>query len=220
MEMGLITESNTVNPVVVFFHLVIKLIVYFYSGLFILCREFLFHLNVIWKKFQIQFQYTNCGQVHLAQTHLSRVSQTIFFQTLNSKETNSFDVLLSSVSSGSARSPFFNIMNSSFSLNRAYCLSVRSFTNCKMSLILLLGLDNRYLLKVKSHQFSILHNIKHNLHWISLTLHQKKLFPNTYYAWKKKQNSDQPLKIWSRIILWHFLGHILTFLKDNHGQNS
>ena len=86
----------------------------------------------------------------------------------------------------SARSPFFNIMNSSFSLNRAYCLSVRSFTNCKMSLILLLGLDNRYLLKVKSHQFSILHNIKHNLHWISLTLHQKKLFPNTYYAWKKK----------------------------------
>ena len=79
MEMGLITEWNIVNPVVVFFHLVIKPTVHFYSSLFILCSQFLFHLNVIWKKFLIQFQYTNCGQIHPAQTHLLGVSLTKYF---------------------------------------------------------------------------------------------------------------------------------------------
>ena len=190
MAVGLISEPSVVNPVLVFFYLVIKPIAYFYSVLFILCSQFLFHLNVISKKFQIQSQYTDC--THSTQTQLLGASSTRFFWTLNNRQANSFNVLFSFGSSGSARSPFINMMNSNNLYNPSYCLSVWSFSNCKISLILSLGLNNRFGLKVKFHQFSFLLNIKRHLHCISLILHRRSLSHIFIMSEKKKkqQNSD------------------------------
>ena len=84
MEVGLITEPNIVNPVVVSFHLVIKSITHFYSSLFILCSQFLFPSNAIWKKFQIQFQYKDCA--HPAKTQPLIAWSTRFFWTLSSNK--------------------------------------------------------------------------------------------------------------------------------------
>ena len=52
----------------VFVHLVIKWIPYFYSSLFLLCIRFLVNLNVIREMLQVQFQYTDYAQP--AQTQL------------------------------------------------------------------------------------------------------------------------------------------------------
>ena len=60
------------------------------------------------------------------------------FWTLNSSQMNSFNVLLSSGSSGMARSTFINFMNSSFSLKLLYNPP---------------HLNNQFGLKVKFHQF-------------------------------------------------------------------
>ena len=61
MEVGIITKPNIFNPVVIFFHLIVKPFAHFHPGQFILCSQFLFYLNLIRKKFQIQFQYTDCA---------------------------------------------------------------------------------------------------------------------------------------------------------------
>ena len=102
------------------------------------------------------------------------------FWTLNRSQMNSFNVLLSSGSSGMARSTFINFMNSSFSLKLLYNPP---------------HLNNQFGLKVKFHQFFFfLLNIKRHIHWISLTLHQKKFLTYIYYACRKKQDSNQPLQ--------------------------
>ena len=221
MAVGLISEPSVVNPVLVFFYLVIKPIAYFYSVLFILCSQFLFHLNVISKKFQIQSQYTDC--THSTQTQLLGASSTRFFWTLNNRQTNSFNVLFSFGSSGSARSPFINMMNSNNLYNPSYCLSVWSFSNCKISLILSLGLNNRFGLKVKFHQFSFLLNIKRHLHCISLILHQEKFITYIYYVWKKKKKNRILIscyKIWVNdfVALFWFTLYYVNFSQKTFYQ--
>ena len=59
MEVGLITESNIVNPVVVFCHLVIKPIAQFYSWLSIFCSKICFTWMWYGKSFKSSFNIWN-----------------------------------------------------------------------------------------------------------------------------------------------------------------
>ena len=92
--------------------------------------------------------------------------------------------------SGSARSPFVNIMNSSlvFKLlySPPYCFSVWCGFNWEMMLILSLGFHNWFGLKVKFHHFSLLLNCKRHLNRISLRFCEIKFFTYTLKSEKEK----------------------------------
>lgn len=100
------------------------------------------------------------------------------------------------------------------------CLSVWRFPNCKMCLILSLGLNNRFGLKLKL-QFSFMPNIKQYLHWISLTLHQKKFL--RYMSERKKEFLVSHYRIGVPMILWHFflnMFYIVWKIGLSRGINS
>ena len=148
----------------------------------------MFNLKVIWDKFQVQFQYTDCA--HPTQTQLLGASSTRFFGTLNGRLADNLDVLLRSCTSGSARSPFVNIMNSSLVFKLLYSppygFSVWCGFNREMTLILSLGFHNCFGLKVKFHHFSLLLNCKRHLNRISLRFCEIKFFTYTLKSEKEK----------------------------------
>ena len=149
MELGQITEPNIVNPVVLYFHLVIKPTAHFYSGLFILCSQFSC-FTWMWYGKSLKSSFTLRTVLIQLRPNSWECRQQDFFGFWTADK-RSASILLSSGTSGSARSSFINIMNSSFSLkllyNPPYCLSVSNFSNCKMYLILSLGFNNRFGLK-------------------------------------------------------------------------
>ena len=177
--------------------------------------------NVIREKFQVQFQYTDWYSSDSDPTLGERRWQDIFglTRTLSSRQADSINVLWSSGSSGSARSPFVNIVNSLKLLynlyNPPYCLSVWSFSNCKMTLILSLGLHDRFGLKVEFYQFPFLLNCKRHPQWISLKLHQKKFLTYIYDVWKENRIQISRCRIRVKWFCGTFFGTHCKFAYPN-----